>query len=448
MTWVLSGPGTIHPTTGVPVTYTPPASVAAQATATLTVSAGGLSDAALITIDPASLQLAGRVIGGNGAPVEGATVRLGTGTATTDALGAFTLPGVAPPYELVVTAPGGLVSSLYPDLRRTDPTLVLFDEAPAFQHAAQVSGALTGGAGFPAPDGHEAGVAFGALEGTAFGPVQAAAGTFSFGLPWSGPSSTSTGALHALQWAVDGQQRPTSYDGHGRRAGVTLTSGATAAGQDLVLAAVGTGAVSGTLDEGGASFSAAVSLFATLGDGARLRILPPPGDPSAFPQAGFTDAFSLATPVLAGATVDVVARKDLAGGAFQEVHRHGLPTTAAGVALTFGGLPVQNHPPASATVGVGGGLVLDWYSMAGNPVYVASFRGPAGSPGYDVFTMGQRISLPPGAALPVGVTYGWRVRASTAFASVDEAAGPGGWFGGAGAFGRAESPTWSFTTAP
>lgn len=448
MRWSLAGPGAIDRTEGVPVTYLPPASVAAQATATLTVSAGGLSAAAVITIDPSSQQLAGRVIGGNGAPVAGATVRVGTATATTGADGTFTLPAVAPPYELVVTAPGGLTSSWYPELRRSDPTLVLFDEAPGFPRFAQASGALSGGAGFPSPAGHEAGVAFAAPEGTALAPVQPGADTFLLGLAWPGPASSATGALHALQWAVGADQRPATYHGHARRAGVTLTSGATAAGQDLALQPVGTAQLSGTLDEGGAPFSASLALFANLGDGARLRILPPPRDPSGFPQVGFTSAFALATPALAGATVDVVARKDLAGGAFQEAHRHGLAPDATGVALSFGGLPVQNHPAAGATVGAVPGLVFDWYAMSGNPVYVASFRGPAGSQGYDVFTMRQQVTAPPGVAFQVPANYRWKVRASTAFASVDDAAGPGGWLGGAGAFLRAESAEWPFTTAP
>lgn len=448
MSWSLAGPGTIDRTSGVPVTYTPPPTAAAQATATLTVSAGGLSDAALITIDPTSQALAGLVIGGNGAPVAGAAVRVGTANATTGADGRFTLPAVAPPYDLVVTAPGGLSASFYPGLRRADPTLVLFDEAQPFERYAQASGALSGGAGFPSPDGHASGVAFASPEGATFAGLDGGAASFLLGLPWPGPSASTSGVLHALQWAVDGDQRPVSYDGHGRLAGVTLTSGATATGQDLALAAVATASVTGTLDEGGAPFSASVSLFATLGDGARLRILPPPRDPSDFPQVGFTGTFSLATPAVAGATIDLVARKSLAGGAFQEVHRHGLAPGAAGVALSFSGLPVQNHPPAGATVTPAPGMVFDWYTMAGSPVYVVSLRGPAGSLGYDVFVAAQNLIVPPGVDFQVPATYRWKVRASTAFASVDDAAGPGGWFAGAGAFGRAESGTWEFTTAP
>ncbi len=448
MSWTLDGPGTLAPTSGVPVFYTPPATATAGATATVTVHAGGLSDAALVTIDPSSQQLAGLVVGGNGAPVAGATVRVGTASATTGADGTFTLPAVAPPYDLVVTAPGGLTSSWYPELRRSDPTLVLFDEAPAFPRFAQASGVLSGGAGFPSPAGHEAGVAFAAPEGRALGPVQPGADTFLLGLAWPGPASSATGALHALQWAAGVDLRPTTYDGHARRPGATLTAGATTTGQDLVLEPVGTAQVSGTLDEGGAPFSASIALFATLGDGARLRILPPPRDASGFPQAGFTGTFSLATPALAGATVDLVARKDLAGGAFQEVHRQGLATGAAGVALSFAGLPTQDHPAAGATAVVVPGLVFDWFEMAGNPVYVVSLRGPAGSHGYDVFTSARQVTAPPGVPFQAGATYRWKVRASTAFTSVDDAAGPGGWLGGAGAFLRAESAEWPFTTAP
>ncbi len=50
--WTLTGPGSIDSALGTPVNYTPPASVASVTTATLTISAGGLSDAATITISP------------------------------------------------------------------------------------------------------------------------------------------------------------------------------------------------------------------------------------------------------------------------------------------------------------------------------------------------------------------------------------------------------------
>ncbi len=50
--WRLSGLGSIDRVEGTPVNYTPPASVASATTATLTISAGGLTDAATVSISP------------------------------------------------------------------------------------------------------------------------------------------------------------------------------------------------------------------------------------------------------------------------------------------------------------------------------------------------------------------------------------------------------------
>jgi hypothetical protein len=232
---------------------------------------------------------------------------------------------------------------------------------------------------------------------------------------------------------------------------VTVTSGERAAGQDLALLPVAAAAVSGTIarDGGATPVTSTLSLFATLGDGARLRLLPPPSSPSPFPGAGaFAGTFSLPTPAVPGATVDVLARLEYAGGGWEEAHRHGLAPSASGVALVLAGVPVQNRPPIGAVVSEASGGEFVWHSMAGGPVYVASFRGPPGSPGLDVFTMGQGITLPGGSGAPVGATYRWRVTGSTAFASVDAAAGPGGWLADAGAHERGGSGEWTITIGP
>ena len=50
--FTLSGPGTLSPTSGIPVYYTPPASVAAITTGHITATGGGLTDTIPITIRP------------------------------------------------------------------------------------------------------------------------------------------------------------------------------------------------------------------------------------------------------------------------------------------------------------------------------------------------------------------------------------------------------------
>ena len=52
--WALSGPGSLSATEGIPVHYTPPATVSSTVTATLTASAAGLVDTIVVTILPAS----------------------------------------------------------------------------------------------------------------------------------------------------------------------------------------------------------------------------------------------------------------------------------------------------------------------------------------------------------------------------------------------------------
>ena len=75
------------------------------------------------------------------------------------------------------------------------------------------------------------------------------------------------------------------------------------------------------------------------------------------------------------------------------------------------------------------------------------YRGPAGSPGYDVFTTAQSLTIPPGVALPRGASYTWRARGSSAFSTVEEATGPGGFLAAAPAYRIAQSSTWPFTTS-
>jgi hypothetical protein len=50
--WSLAGPGSLSATEGIPVRYTPPATVPATTTATLTARAAGLTDTIVVTITP------------------------------------------------------------------------------------------------------------------------------------------------------------------------------------------------------------------------------------------------------------------------------------------------------------------------------------------------------------------------------------------------------------
>jgi hypothetical protein len=65
--FTLNGPGTLSPTSGIPVYYTPPASVATVTTATVTATAAGLTDVIVFTITPsASSVWTGTAVGPSG----------------------------------------------------------------------------------------------------------------------------------------------------------------------------------------------------------------------------------------------------------------------------------------------------------------------------------------------------------------------------------------------
>ena len=286
--WSLTGPGSIDRLEGVPVLYTPPATVAAVTTATLNLTVGGLTASAIITIDPASQELAGRVISAGGAPISGAVVRVGLASATTDASGAFSISGVVSPYELTVTSPDDLITSLYPELWRMDPTLTLFDVAASYPRGANVSGALSGGAGFPLPAGHQAGVAFRSPEAAAVSGIQDAASGYLVSVGWAAGASV-TGELHALQWLVDADGRPVSYDGAAEGTAVTLTDQVALTGRDLALGGVATNSVSGTIVN---TAHRRLGLDQPVRHLRRRRPAPDPAEdraiPQPFPYVGFT----------------------------------------------------------------------------------------------------------------------------------------------------------------
>ena len=452
--WTLTGPGSLDTTSGVPVHYTPPASVDTVTTATLTISMGGLSTSAIISIDPAIVVLSGRVMTVGGFPVANAQVNVGSGSTTADSSGMFTLAGVTPPYDLYVSSANGLLTSVYPGLRRMDPTLMLFDSddlpttwigsgGPLVGYAA---GTVSGGAGFPESPGHEAMVAFRSPDATAAGSVNASTGSFVLQGAWWGFSST-TGAIHALQWQVGASDVPVAFDGYATRSGVTLTSPGTLAGQDLALSPVTASTLTGSIGDG---LSASLAARAVFTDGGWIRFLPPPSVPSFFGGPG-TPSFSIPAPAVPGATIDLVARRDYVDRAYQEVHLHGLAPGASGVTAYFGGLPAPATPPWGA-INVGAGTTFTWSTMPDHPVYVVSFRpgvgAPGGSPSYDVFLIGWALTIPADIPLPRGAPYTWRVRGSSAFSTVDEAAGPAGFLAPAAFYRIAQGTSSAFTTAP
>jgi hypothetical protein len=73
----------------------------------------------------------GTVLDADGAPVANTALRVGAALTTTDADGHFAVPDVADEYDVTVARPLRAVVFSFQGLRRRDPTLWLFESAPA-----------------------------------------------------------------------------------------------------------------------------------------------------------------------------------------------------------------------------------------------------------------------------------------------------------------------------
>jgi len=148
VSWSLTGPGSIAPSSGPTTAYTPPATGASSAQATLTATAAGLSASATITVSTAAtITVTGAVVHMDGLPIPNITVAIGSSTATTDASGHFTIPNVTTPYDVLLfhVPANGPLSGVYKGLTRPDPKLLSFGSDGSKNRSGGVSGSVSGG---------------------------------------------------------------------------------------------------------------------------------------------------------------------------------------------------------------------------------------------------------------------------------------------------------------
>ncbi len=425
--WTLSGPGdpgSVQPTMGTATVYTPPARVDGTIQVTLTAQLNERRASATITVDPApAATVAGRVVDGLRLPIPGATVAIaGAGTATTDSNGAFTLAGVRPPYDALVRVSTEFV--VYEGLRRLDPTLYVEPAGlmtPPFH--ATVRGQISGGAGTLA-EGYRTLVAFGSFDvleprhddvPTVWAEADGL-GAYAIAVPLG--SAETTGTLYAVQFRTDAGGSPVEYTGFATLGGVNLRNDTVAEGQHLAL-----GAASGTAHLlGSAAFGRSPTVLrASARFGlAWLPILAVPA----------TASFDVATPAWAEEVrLGLAYGDDLVGGWYDLAWRSALRPDATGVALAFVAPPNPVLPQDGAVVS-DPATEFRWQLMdAPLPVYVVAFDG--GSARLAVVTQAPGAVVLPdlatafGVPLPRDTLFRWNVSGATAFASVDNAAGPG-----------------------
>jgi hypothetical protein len=344
--------------------------------------------------------------------------------AVTGADGGFRIRAVPVPYDLtaILTGLPGVRGSSYVGLTREDPTILvgLGWNRPTATIAGRVSG--PGPNAFPEAAPRSNWITFRSPEAFARTNVlDNAAGDFTLGnltsslLPQEG--SVLTGTLTALQNASDGAGQPI-FTGFGERAGVTVAATQALTGQDLVLAPISTGLVTGTV---------AAPAGATVSVSGSLRWADRP-QPLWFPGGSVTGAdFAVATPAVAGAEVEVNATAIVASGG-SSAHR--LPrqsTTAAGLAAVLREPPVP-LTPAPFITGVTFATPFTWTGVEGGVHVVHFLLLGAVRTELDVVTGSAATGLPDLRAFLLGAssdpTYPqvWWVTAVGPLASVDAAA--------------------------
>ncbi len=339
-------------------------------------------------------------------PIEGASVRVGTVSGTTDATGLFVANGLTGKQEVVVTASGyrseywvgANGANMTIDLQRGNPTVP----------QATLTGSITGFAALPLTTGHanvalvtysqddKAGDAANNLTTPNNGNVCIVA-TANTGCNFTLVARAGTIGLVALIFDYDGHGTQTTADdtrtliGYAVRTGVTVTDGVAQAGQNLTLIPAGS-LTAATADFGAppAGMTAALGLVGIeLGDGSGVFQLP-------VLDATTTSAQVPALSYFSGATYrfSAIAQDAAAAPNSQSVVLHRALTDASFVAGTW---PAA---PGAATVTR---TSASWTAVAGAPLQGVQYTsGSTGVLNVTSLDGTAAITIPPEIALPSG----------------------------------------------
>lgn len=332
---------------------------------------------------------------------------------TPDASGAFEIPDVKLPYDLVVYFPAdagmGVVVVLQ-GLQRNDPTL----PANFFRsRKTWVSGTISGPS-FPLPP-HGRLAAFFEAPFSIDPRFTLTQRNYSQQAAWVG-AETVTGTLHAMELGEDPSTGAPTYGSYGRREGVTLTQGVPLTGQDITLSPIGTASVTGRVSgtAGLPLLETAVSLETAHGSGMRL-----------FTHAPTTNDLRMAVPDLAGATFKVEAfLRGEDAHEFATVWKTGVRAGTTDLVLTPPAPPRLLSPASEAQVSdLSAGFSWEGPAHALHTVYL--YPSTADEPTYQLFTPHSRATLPDLSPLGLtgprrGTRYSWSVHSQGPMDSVDE----------------------------
>lgn len=419
VTWSLSGVGQISATTGSSTQYTPPATVASSQTATLTASIGSATRSLPITVRvPPNITVTGKVLDPNGQPVGNIPVIISNRPSTsTDASGNFTVTGVSTPYDCtaVWTQLGGVVV-VYTGLTRRDPTIHFIDFGPTTPRTASVTGAVTplsnvAGARLPV-------VAFGSPQTSTSSSATAGATEYTYRLTpgWFGPSST-TGALHALQWTTNTSGLPLEYIGYGTQRDVTISNGGSFSGHNITLTPASRASITGTISPFPTGTLMQKEVDVRFTSRALITVLD---------HVDRSVDFSYNTPNIPNSFIDLWALVVSPDGEYTWALSKGLAADASAIDLAVSAPPTLTLPVDRA-IGINLATEFSWTTFQDGVHYVL-MEGPGTAPYYYIVTKGNTARIPDlsgiGMPLPALTRYVWGVVAYAPFTNVDSFADP------------------------
>ncbi|AKJ02634.1 outer membrane autotransporter barrel domain protein [Archangium gephyra] len=373
---------------------------------------------------PTTLTVTGRVLDGEGQPLENASILIpgdDRHAVDLDRAGAFSIDGVTAPYDVIVVQRTLRTAAVYKGLSRQDLTLPFATREEDDDRSAGLQGTVTGGS-TPYDSIRYTRVEFAsASSSSATNPNPG--GTYYAAVGWRGPASI-TGTLYVLQSERSRFFSPPSrYLGFGRRDNVTLNDTAMHSAVDITLTPVAEARLAGSI---------------TVPDGYALTTLDthlvPDGSANTylFSDTEPGSAFDYLVPQIPQSTftMNVNALMEKPGEplqtAYSKLYKKGLTAGTRDAALVIQAAPQQGQPANEATE-VTRATEFSWTGFTGG---IHQFQIQEDDPAegtfpytVNIYTSGTRTTLPDLSAvdmsLPASTTFSWNVQGFAPVASMD-----------------------------
>lgn len=372
-----------------------------------------------------TITVAGKVLTGDGQPIEGASILIpgnGRQAVALDSTGSFSIEGVTAPYDVIVVQRALRSATVYKGLSRRDPTLpVITDAEETDGRKATLAGTVTGGS-TPYNDDVPTNVEFVSANGSSGTQVDPE-GTYSTEVSWNGSSSI-TGSLFAIQLESSSPfLPPTGYLGYGRRDNVTLNAGTTSSAIDVAMNSVTSARLAGTITAPTDYELAMISVGLMPEQNINVGL---------FRAFDTSSPFDYVVPEISQSTLsmEVMAVKgDVSNpenAAVSILYKKGLTAGTSNAALVLQEPSRPGQPADGATV-VTRTTEFSWTAFTGG-IHMVRFQEEEPATGtspytVSVFTSGTQTTLPDlstvDMGLPASTRFTWRVQGFAPVASMN-----------------------------